>query len=186
MNPSVHYSLSGGRVPRGVIQPVPQELPFSTPEYQRRIRLVRDGMEKDGIELLLVFDPPNVFYLSGFQSFAMYNNECIILPLEGDPHLIVDPPEIGGALMHSWFVNVYGYPPTEERESFLSKLIIDQNGASSNIAVETNSRALPVRFYEAFRNHLPKANFVDGSDFVPQVKTRKSEEEITHLDTLRY
>lgn len=181
MNPSVHYSLAGGRLPRDVIQPVPQELPFSTPEYQRRIKLVRDGMEKYGIELLLVFDPPNVFYLSGFQSFAMYNNECIILPLEGDPRLIVDSPEIGGALMHSWFDNVYGYPPTEERESFLSKLIIDQNGASSKIAVETNSRALPVRFYQTFRNHLPKANFVDGSDFIPQVKARKSEEEIAHL-----
>ena len=181
MNPSVHYSLSGGHVPRGVIQGVPQELAFSTPEYQRRMRLVRDGMTKDGIDLLLVFDPPNVFYLSGFQSFAMYNNECIILPLKGEPHLIVDPPEIGGALMHSWFDNVYGYPPNEGRESFLSKLIINQKGVSPKIAVETNSRALPVRFYEAFRNHLPKANFIDGSDLVPQVKTTKSEEEIAHL-----
>ena len=119
MGPSVHHSLAGGAVSLDAIQGLPRELAFSVREYERRLKLVREGMAADGMDVLLVFDPPNVFYLSGFQSFAMYNSECVVLPLEGEPSLIVHPPELGGALMHTWLDRVYGYGRGEDREAFL-------------------------------------------------------------------
>jgi Xaa-Pro aminopeptidase len=57
-------------------------------------------MKDDGVDVLLVFHPPHVFYLSGFQTFSPYNSECAILPANGSLLLIVDPMEIGGALIH--------------------------------------------------------------------------------------
>ena len=181
MGPSVHHSLAGGAVGWDAIQGLPRELAFSVREYERRLKLVREGMAADGMDVLLVFDPPNVFYLSGFQSFAMYNSECVVLPLEGEPSLIVHPPELGGALMHTWLDRVYGYGRGEDREAFLAKLLAGEGFAASRVGIEKGSRAVPVRSYEALRAGLPRARLVDGSALTPRVKARKSDEEIAYL-----
>lgn len=181
MDPSVHHSLAGGLVGREAIKGLPQELAFSIREYERRLTLVREAMAADGVDTLLVFDPPNVFYVSGFQSFAMYSAECVVVPLDGEPLLVVHPPELGGALMHSWLDRVYGYGRDEDAESFLPKLLISERFTQSRIGIEKGSRALPVQFYEALNESLPEAEFRDCSRLVAQVKAKKSEEEIVHL-----
>ena len=181
MNPSIHHSLAGGLVGRETIEGLSQELAFSIREYERRLTLIREVMAADGLDMLLVFDPPNVFYLSGFQSFAMYNAECVVVPLDGEPSLIVHPPELGGALMHTWLDRVYGYGPDEDTESFLAKLLTSEGFAQSRIGIEKGSRALSVKFYEVLNENLPQAEFRDCSTLVAQVKAKKSEEEIAHL-----
>ena len=180
IEPSVHYSLSGGPVGREALEGLPQEPAFSTREYERRIKLVQEGMKAEGVDALLVFDPPHVFYLSGFQTFSVYNSECVILPANGSPLLVVDPMELGGALMHSWFGRVYGYAG-DDRPKYLAQLISDEGLANSRIATETSSRALPVRTYEALKAGLPKTELVDGSTMVPKVKATKSSEEVAQL-----
>ena len=178
---SVHYSLAGGPVGREALGGLPPEPAFSLPEYERRLRLVRERMDTEGMGLLLVFHPPHVFYLSGYQSFAMYNGECVAIPVDGDPLLVVDPPELGGALMHSWLDRVYGYEPAADGAGFLAKLLERQGLGKGRIGVETASRALPVQFYERLKEGLPRAELVDGSGIVLRVKARKSSEEIAHL-----
>ena len=67
-------------------------------------------MREADVDVLLVSHPPNVYYLSGYQSFAMYNAETVIVPLEGAPTLVVHPPELGTALLHTWLDEAHGYP----------------------------------------------------------------------------
>ena len=181
MQPSVHPTLAGGFAGPDALEGLPSEPAFSRQEYQRRVGRVRAEMEASGVDVLLVFSPPNVFYLSGFQSFSMYNSECVILPLQGDPLLVVHPPEVGGALLHSWLEGVHGYAEGREREAYIAELLTDSGFAGSRIGVETASRALPVQFHDGLKASLPGAKFVDGSDLVPSVKAIKSEEEIEHL-----
>jgi len=44
------------------------ELPFETAEYRDRARRVRERMAERGIDVLFVTSPPNLLYLTGFQS----------------------------------------------------------------------------------------------------------------------
>ena len=81
----VHSSLAGGPVGRDILSGLPQELAFPAEEYECRIEGVRRAMAEAKVDVFVVRHPPNVFYLSGFQSFSMFGGECVILPLNGDP-----------------------------------------------------------------------------------------------------
>ena len=72
------------------------------------------------------------------------SSECVVLPLDGDPLLAVDPPELGGALMHSWLDRAYGYDPNVDQAGALAKLLTSEGLSEGRIGVETASRALPV------------------------------------------
>ena len=45
----------------------------------------------------------------------MSNGECVVLPLSGDPELVVHGMEIGGALLHSWTEAPRAYDPDVSR-----------------------------------------------------------------------
>ena len=46
---SVHHSLAGGPVGREALDGLPRELAFSPPEYERRLGLVRERMDAEGM-----------------------------------------------------------------------------------------------------------------------------------------
>ena len=47
-----------------------QELPFPRAELDRRLDRAREAMRESGVEAVLLFDPENVFYLTGYQSIG--------------------------------------------------------------------------------------------------------------------
>src|SRR3954451_19158491 len=65
------------------------ELFFSDAEYERRHRAVRARMQAQGIDVLLVTTPENVFYLTGYQTFAYSTFQILVLPLEAEPFLAI-------------------------------------------------------------------------------------------------
>ena len=75
---AVHESLAGGPVGKDSLSGLASELAFSAEEYEDRVDGVRRAMNEANVDVLLVSHPPNVYYLSGYQSFAMYNGECVI------------------------------------------------------------------------------------------------------------
>lgn len=177
----LHRSMSGGAVGRAELAGLPQEPAFPAEEYQERVRRVRVLMRERDIDVLLVMHPPNVFYLSGFQSFAVYNDECLVLPADGMPFLAVHPPEIGTALLHTWLDEVHGYPPQGGRQEYLARLLMERGLGGSRLGVEMRSAGVPAASYEALRRALPDAAPADASGLVEAVKATKSPREIEHL-----
>ena len=45
-----------------------QKLIFSKEEYQQRVRKTKEMMDKGGMEMLLVLDPANMNYLTGYDA----------------------------------------------------------------------------------------------------------------------
>ena len=48
------------------------DLPFDESEYRQRVARTREAMEQAGIEVLLVTDPGNMNYLSGYDGWSFY------------------------------------------------------------------------------------------------------------------
>ena len=69
---------------------VPQDTAFGKEEYARRATLVRENMGKAGVDLLLVTDSTNLYYLTGFDSIGPLGLECLILPLDLEPVLVIN------------------------------------------------------------------------------------------------
>lgn len=175
---AVHGSLAGGPVGKDSLSGLASELAFSVEEYRGRIDGVRRAMREADIDVLLVSHPPNVYYLSGYQSFAMYNGECVIVPPEGPPTLVVHPPELGTALLHTWLDEAHGYPGDCGREEYVAKVLAEQGLAGLRIGVETSMNADSM---DRLREAVPGAALVDGSGIVSTVKVVKSPQEIEYL-----
>ena len=60
-------------------------LPFSPEEYSRRLDLTRAAMAEKGIDLLLVTDPSNMAWLTGYDGWSFYVHQGVIVPAEGAP-----------------------------------------------------------------------------------------------------
>ena len=177
----LHSTLSGGRAALHMLDGLPQELAFPVEEYEARVAAVRQGMREREIDALVVQHPPNVLYLTGYQTFSSNAGECVVVPLEGDPTLLVPPPELGGALLHTWLDDQRGYAPDRSEEQYIAGTLMDNNLDGARVGVEKGSHGLPAGAYEGLVAALPKAQFVDGSGIVEAVKTVKSSREIEHI-----
>jgi len=165
-----------------------RDLAFPREEYLTRVASVRERMAASGIDVLLLHNPLNVLYLSGYQSINMYDSECVILPLEGEPVLLVPERELGGALLYSWIEEPRIFRRTEYPDITFRQpmqavvdVVNEQGQEKARIGIEQRSMALTSKKYETLRGMLPNAELVDASGLADAVRARKSPREIAHL-----
>ena len=60
-------------------------LNFSREEYAERLAKTRAAMARAGIELLIVSDPSNMAWLTGYDGWSFYVHQCVLVPPDGDP-----------------------------------------------------------------------------------------------------
>ena len=114
----VHASLSGGPFPETSLGDLEPEPAFAAAEYEERLGRTRAAMDAQGLDALAVMNPASVFYLSGYQTFAVDGGACLVIARDGEPALAMDPPEFGGALLGVWFEDLHGYPPESDRPAY--------------------------------------------------------------------
>src|SRR5688572_28326246 len=59
--------------------------PFPDDEYERRLERVRASMAEREIAILLVGDPANMAYLTGYDGWTFYVPQLVILEAAGGP-----------------------------------------------------------------------------------------------------
>ena len=62
-----------------------QYLPFSMPEYQRRLAQVRAAMTRQGIDVLFLEDPSNMAWVTGYDGWSFYVHQGVVVFLDDDP-----------------------------------------------------------------------------------------------------
>ena len=65
--------------------PVTPPLRFSLEEYATRLSKTRHAMQAQDIDLLIVSDPSNMAWLTGYDGWSFYVHQAVIVPLEGEP-----------------------------------------------------------------------------------------------------
>ena len=111
-------------------------LPFTREEYAQRLAKVRAAMQVQGIELLLVTDPSNMAWLTGYDGWSFYVHQCVLLALDGEPVWFGRGQDANGAkrtvfMQHE---NIVGYPDiyVQSRErhpmDYLSREVISARG----------------------------------------------------------
>ena len=58
---------------------------FARSEYRDRIQRVRAAMAARGLEVLVVSDPSNMAWLTGYDGWSFYVHQAVVIGLEGDP-----------------------------------------------------------------------------------------------------
>ena len=60
---------------------------FEKSEYLSRLERVKDRMEKAGLEVVIVADPANINYVTGYDAQSYYVDQAVILALDAEEPL---------------------------------------------------------------------------------------------------
>lgn len=60
-------------------------LHFSRDEFRARIAGTRAAMAARGIDLVILSDPSNMAWITGYDGWSFYVHQCVLLGHEGDP-----------------------------------------------------------------------------------------------------
>jgi len=164
-------------------------LPFSRIEYSDRIAKARHRMQSGGIDLLIVTDPSNMAWLTGYDGWSFYTHQCVLLALEGDPFWYGRHQDSNGACRTVFMKdeNIFFYPDhyvqSTERHpmDYLSEIIQGKGWGSLHIGVEMDNYYFSAAAYKSLVTHLPNAKFKDATALVNWCRAVKSESELVFM-----
>lgn len=168
--------------------PVP-ELNFTRDEFAARIQKTKTRMSAEGIDLLIVSDPSNMNWLTGYDGWSFYVHQCVVLPIEGEPVWFGRGQDANGALRTCFMdpSNIIGYPDhyvqSSERHpmDYLSAQLNDRGLARGVIGVEMDNYWFSAAAFAALQKHLPNARFNDATALVNWQRAVKSEAELNFM-----
>ncbi len=169
--------------------PTIDNLPFSLEEYAARLTRVRQAMQQFDIELLVVTDPTNMAWLTGYDGWSFYVHQCVLITFDGEPVWFGREQDANGAkrtcYLHS--DNIIGYPDhyvqSTERHpmDFLSAQILERGWTHQHVGVEMDNYWFSAKAYQSLQEHLKNTTFVDATALVNWQRAVKSKAEIDYM-----
>ncbi|HUG62939.1 MAG TPA: M24 family metallopeptidase, partial [Methylomirabilota bacterium] len=165
-------------------------LNFTADEYDRRIASTRTAMAARDIELLVVTDPSNMAWLTGYNGWSFYVHQCVLLPPDAEPVWYGRGQDANGARRTTFLgdAQIVGYPDhyvqSTERHPMdhLSESVIRPRGWDRRrIGVEMDNYYFSAACDASLRRHLPDATFVDATGLVNWQRAVKSETELLYM-----
>ncbi|TCT22647.1 Xaa-Pro dipeptidase [Melghiribacillus thermohalophilus] len=165
-------------------------LSFELAEYQERLRNVKEKMAAEGIDVLLVSDPANMNYLSGYDAWSFYVHQLLIIILDEDqPFWVGRGMDAKGAEYTTWLDNNHiipyadHYVHSESRHpmDFIAQILTDIGQSKSAIGVEMDAYYFTAACMERLRKGLPDARFKNANVLVNWVRLIKSPCEIQYI-----
>lgn len=148
-------------------------------------------MVNHGIELLIVTDPSNMAWLTGYDGWSFYVHQCVVLSLEGEPVWFGRGQDSNGAkrtctMSHD---NIIGYPDhyvqSTERHpmDYLAGQLEARGLNGLPTGVEMDNYWFTAAAFLSLQSHLPKAQLKDATGLVNWQRAVKSEQELEYMRT---
>ena len=165
------------------------DLNFTREEYTERIAKTRAAMQAKDIELLIVSDPSNMAWLTGYDGWSFYVHQCVLLSLDGDPVWYGRGQDANGAkrTVSMGAEDIVGYADdyvqSTERHpmDYLADIIRSRGLGQRRIGVELDNYYYSAAAHAALQRHLPNARFSDATGLVNWQRAIKSEREIGYM-----
>lgn len=175
-------SISGETVARGRLALFPPA------EFHERARRTRLAMAKTGIDVLWLTSETNHVYFSGLHtpSFATRARPIsLLLPVDGEPVVVVSRNQEGQALAASWVPDIRIHRGLEsEALAVVADILRERGLASARIGCELGEEqrlGMSYLGFETMRSALPQAQWVDAAPVLWQIRSVKSAREIAYL-----
>ena len=153
---------------------------FEQEEYDVRLYNVRTIMEEKNIDLLMLREPVNIFYLTGYNTIGFSNYQILFVPLEGDLTLLVRLLEVPIAYTTSWIKDIKAWEDHENPFDVTKNIMSEKGWLNKRLAFEKSSEYFSVKNYEMLKDALG-VELVDGSGIVEELRKIKSPAEIEYI-----
>ena len=165
-------------------------LHFSRDEFAERVRKTQAAMAARDIEALIVSDPSNMAWLTGYDGWSFYVHQAVVLPLDDDPVWFGRQQDANGARRTVWMpperITSYAdhYVQSTERHPMevLAQIIEQRGWAKRRIAVEMDNYYFSAKAYAVLQAELPNALFSDATGLVNWQRAVKSPQELEYME----
>lgn len=167
-----------------------KELVFPVEEYLQRVEKTRRSMQEQGIDILIVTDPANMNYLTGFDGWSFYVHQGVIVALDEDQPIWFGRGQDGNAARLTTYLdekNIYPYTDdyvnstVKHPYEFVADILRARGLDKKVIATETDAYYYSAKCQQTIERCLPDASFKDGYNLVNWVKIIKSPAEIAFM-----
>jgi ectoine hydrolase len=161
--------------------------PFATKEFAERLTKTKARMADAGLDALVVSDPANMNYLSGYDGWSFYVHQCVIVAQDLEqPVWIGRGQDANGAKLTTILPpeNIVGYTDDHVQSTakhpmqVVARVLKDQGLADKRIGVEADCYYFTAKALEVLKHELPNAEFEDAGVLVNWVRAVKSKREI--------
>lgn len=164
-------------------------LRFSREEYDERLAKTRRAMEARGVDVLVVSDPSNMAWLTGYDGWSFYVHQAVIVPPDGEPVWYGRGQDANGAKRTAWLGhdNIVGYADhyvqSTERHPMdhLAEVMAARKLDRLTVGVEMDNYWFSAAAFAALQKGLPNARFVDATGLVNWQRAVKSPAEIGYM-----
>jgi ectoine hydrolase len=165
------------------------QVPFPESEYSERIENVRKCAAEKELDLLVVTDPKNICYLTGYDAYSFYVPQAYLLPVSGDdPVLVLRQQDVAGALWSTYLKNenIIGYGEEfvsgdEHAMRFVGELIRSRGWSTGVVGINMDGTCLTPSGRDALEHSVPASRLRDAGRLVEWVRTVKSPLEIAAM-----
>jgi ectoine hydrolase len=160
---------------------------FTKDEYLDRIEKTKKRMHSAGIEVLIVSDPANMNYLTGYDGWSFYVPQVVTVALEADEPIWIGRGMDANGAKHTTFLraeDIIGYPdhyvqnPNKHPMNFVADQIKSRGWEKRSVGVEMDAYYFSARGFAELRRDLPNTTFKDANLLVSWVRIIKSTQEI--------
>jgi len=140
-------------------------------------------MAQQGLAAILLHSPENICYLSGFHTPGYYWLQFLVVPIEGDPVLVMRRLERFGVNAFSWLDpdNTVTYADTDDPIAALIGVCRRLDLDRARVGLEMDAFFLPNLAYEQLKRGLGTSTFINASGIVEKERAIKSPAEIAYI-----
>ncbi|MGD2098619.1 MAG: M24 family metallopeptidase [Desulfobacterales bacterium] len=163
---------------------------FTNDEYLERLHKTKSSMTEAKMDVLVVSDPANMNYLTGYDGWSFYVPQCVVVAVDADQPVWIGRGMDAAGAKHTTFLhpdNIIGYPddyvqnPIKHPMNFVADEIKRRGWEKRSIGVEMDAYYFSARGFQAFQKDLPQAQIKDANLLVSWVRLVKSETEISYM-----
>ncbi|MGS2779587.1 M24 family metallopeptidase [Robertmurraya sp. GLU-23] len=165
-------------------------LAFEREEFLERLKKTKQKMSDQGIDVLLVTDPANMNYLTGYDGWSFYVHQLLMVIIdEEQPFWIGRYQDASAAKVTTWLDETHIIPYSDDYVQSLIKHpmdfvcdILKEIGQDKrSIGVEMDTYYFTAKCLEQLRSGLSKSTFKDATNLVNHVRIIKSDREIEYM-----
>lgn len=160
---------------------------FERTEYQARLVATKARMERAGLEVLVIADPANMNYLTGYDGWSFYVPQVVVVAADADEPLWIGRQMDAAGARHTAYMapeNIVSYPEDHVQDKDKHPMAVvgaelrRRGWGSRTIGVESDAYYYTARSDAELRRALPAATFDDANLLVNWVRVVKSDAEI--------
>ena len=155
-----------------------KDVPFAEAEFKERLSKVRKEMEKQELDGLLVMNPEDMYWLTGYRSMGFFAFQVLVVTHEGEPVMVSR--KLEELIFHNnaWCNSFFSYHDYEDPVETTVKVLQELNLIGKRLGVPMESSYLKPLSLKKMESLLSNTSLTDTTLLVSQLRWVKSPAEL--------